>query len=76
MDKSGIASPPNVEEVMDERVDENLERETSHGGKLKGIHMHYLRDVKGFTKDLTKSLAHDVKQKVTRTTVDAVVNDR
>jgi len=44
--------------------------------KFKNIYSNHMRDVKGFTKDLTKSLASDIQRGIKRTTVDAVVNDR
>lgn len=77
MDKAGPqqSSSPS-EEQIEEQVDENLERETSHGGRFKTLHKNYLKEVKGFTTDLTKSVTGNIKHTIKRTTVDAMVNDR
>lgn len=72
---------------VEELNDENLEPKLSHSNsisstsshlnsKIKSIYSTHMRDVKGFTKDLTKSLASDIQRGIKRTTVDAVINDR
>jgi hypothetical protein len=77
MDKAGVSHPSSVptDEEVEEKVDENLEKESSHG-RFKSLHMNYLKEVKGFTTDLTKTVTGNIKHTIKRTTVDAMVNDR
>lgn len=97
MDKSGLTSPKSAPvdadsdvTSLDERLDENqsLSRESTQSqpqshGRFKALHMGYLKDIKGvtkeftgMTKDFTKSVGHDIRHTIKRTTVDAVVNDK
>ena len=79
----GAAPDPETSSISDENIEPTLSHSSTMSSttsninsKLKNIYSHHIRDVKGFTKDLTKSLANDIQRGIKRTTVDAVVNDR